>query len=231
MAREWGNYLLMDVLVTPFDDRQQAGRELAFALEHLRGTNAIVMAIPRGGVVVGYEVARVLGLELDVIIPRKIGAPGQPELAIGAVASWGDHESIFDERAVGYLGVSQAYIEREVADQLAEITRRLQTYRGALEPPEVAGRSVLLVDDGIATGYTIRAAAMALRHLDSARITLAVPVAPPDSLEAIQPYVDEIVCLKTPYPFLAVGYWYRDFDQVSDAEVVTLLSAARSNRD
>lgn len=213
---------------TTFDNRQQAGRELAAALEHYRGTDSIVLAIPRGGVVAAYEVAVNLDLELDVIVPRKIGAPGQPELAIGAVASWGDHEFILDEQSVRYLGVSQDYIEREVRAQLEEVTRRLRAYRKTADPPDVEGRSVILIDDGIATGYTIRAAALALRNLNAASITLAVPVAPPDSLDAIRPYVSEIVCLKTPYPFLAVGYWYRDFAQVSDDEVIALLDRARA---
>jgi len=218
----------MNAPVSPFGDRRQAGTELAAALEGYRGTDSIVLAIPRGGVVVAYEVAVELDLALDVIVPRKIGAPGQPELAIGAVASWGNHEFIVDEQSVRYLGVSRDYIQREVDAQLAEVTRRLQAYRKTTDPPDVEGRPVILVDDGIATGYTTRAAALALRNLKASRITLAVPVAPPDSLRAIQPYVDEIVCLMTPEPFLAVGYWYQDFAQVSDTEVIALLESARS---
>lgn len=212
----------------PFETRQQAGRELAVALDRYRRTDSIVLAIPRGGVVVAYEVAAALDLELDVIVPRKIGAPGQPELAIGAVASWGDHEFILDEQSVRYLGVSQEYIEREVQAQLEEVNRRLLAYRRTSDPPNVAGRAVILVDDGIATGYTTRAAAIAARNLDAASIILAVPVAPADSLESIRPYASEIVCLTTPYPFLAVGYWYRDFRQVTDDEVVDLLDCART---
>ena len=220
----------MDAQANPFENRQQAGRELAAALERYRGTDSVVLAIPRGGVVVGYEVANALDLELDVVVPRKIGAPDQPELAIGAVASWGDHDIILDEQAVRYLSVSQSYIEREVAGQLSEIARRLLAYRGTSEPPKIEGRSVILVDDGIATGYTTRAAALALRNLKASQIILAIPVGPPDSLSAIRPYVDEIICLKTPYPFMAVGYWYQDFEQVADGEVIALLKAARSRR-
>lgn len=212
----------------PFENRQQAGRALARALEHHRGTNSLVLAIPRGGVVVAYEVAAALDLELDVIVPRKIGAPSQPELAIGAVASWGDHQVILDEQSVRILGVTQDFIEREVQEQLAEVTRRLLAYRESAEPPNVQDRPVILVDDGIATGYTTRAAALALRNLKASSITLAVAVAPPGSLDAICPDVDEIVCLMRPYPFLAVGYWYRDFAQVSDSEVIALLQRARS---
>jgi putative phosphoribosyl transferase len=220
----------VNVPVTPYENRQQGGRELAQLLERFRGSDSAVLAIPRGGVVVAYEVAQALELELDVIVPRKIGAPGQPELAIGAVASWGDHDAILDEQSVRILGVSREYIEREVEQQLAEVTRRLLAYRGTSDPPRVEGRSVILVDDGIATGYTTRAAAIALRDLKASSIVLAVPVAPSDSLYAIEPYVDEVVCPKTPYPFLAVGYWYRDFEQVSDDEVIALLRAARANR-
>ncbi len=175
---------------------------------------------------VAYEVAETLDLELDVIVPRKIGAPGQPELAIGAVASWGDHDAILDEQTVRILGVSREYIEREVEQQLAEVARRLAAYRGTSSPPRVEGRSVILVDDGIATGYTTRSAATALRNLNAGSIVLAVPVAPPDSLATIKPYVDEIVCPRTPYPFLAVGYWYRSFEQVTDDEVIALLRSA-----
>jgi len=218
----------MDAIVEPFETRQQAGAELARALERFRNTDSIVLAIPRGGVVVGFEIARELGLELDVIVPRKIPAPQQEELAIGAVASWGNHERIIDEHAVRFLGVSEEYIEHEVRKQLAEVNRRLLAYRGTTEPPNVAGRTVILVDDGIATGYTTRAAIIALRNLKAARIIVAVPVAPPDSLQAIRSYADEVFCLKTPEPFMAVGYWYRDFRQVSDAEVIELLEKARS---
>ena len=218
----------MDSMVQPFENRQQAGRELARELSAYRGTDSIVLAIPRGGVVVGYEVATELGLELDVIVPRKIPAPGQEELAIGAVASWGDHESIIDEHSVRFLGVSKDYIEQQVQIQLGEVNRRLQAYRGTTQPPSIAGRNVLLVDDGIATGYTTRAAAIALRKLGAARTVLAVPVAPPDSADALRPFVGELICLRTPTPFMAVGYWYLDFRQVEDAEVIELLERSRA---
>ncbi|MHB9036163.1 MAG: phosphoribosyltransferase [Armatimonadota bacterium] len=211
----------------PFTDRKEAGQALAGALEHLRGTDCVVLAIPRGGVVVAYEVINSLGWELDVIVPRKLRAPGQEELAIGAVASWGDHERMLDNRTIAMLRVSPEYIEREVELQLSEINRRLDAYRGTTDPPNIAGRTVILVDDGIATGYTTRAAAVAARNLNASKIILAVPVGPPDSVEAISAYVDELICLKTPVPFMAVGYWYRDFEQVSDAEVIRLLEKAR----
>ncbi|MCE5314410.1 MAG: phosphoribosyltransferase [Armatimonadota bacterium] len=215
------------MITEPFTDRKEAGKALGKALEHLKSTDCIVLAIPRGGVVVAYEVARMLGRQMDVIVPRKLRAPGQPELAIGAVASWGDHERLLDEQTVAMLAVSPQYIEREVELQLAEINRRLVAYRGTTDPPDIAGRTVILVDDGIATGYTTRAAAVAARNLGASAIILAVPVAPPDSTEAMGAYVDELICLKTPFPFMAVGYWYRDFEQVSDEEVIRLLKKAR----
>lgn len=217
-------------LVEPYKNRQEAGRDLARALTRYEGTDALILAVPRGGVVVAYEVAVSLGLDLDVIVPRKIGAPDQPELAIGAVSGWGNHRGIIDEQAVRYLGVTEDYLEREIAEQLAEAGRRLLAYRHSLEPPDVAGRGVIVIDDGIATGCTIRAGAAALRTLRAGRISLAVPVAPPDALPSLQPCFDEIVCLKTPQPFTAVGYWYRDFEQVSDAEVIALLESARARR-
>lgn len=210
-----------------FEDRQQAGAELAGALERCKGGNSLVLAIPRGGVIVGFEVAKTLGLDLDVIVPRKVRAPFQEELAIGAVVSWGDHERILDEHSITLLGVSEEYIDREVREQLAEINRRLVTYRGTTQPPEVAGRTVILVDDGIATGYTTRAAALATRKLGAEKTILAVPVGPPDSVSALRPFVDDLICLRMPSPFMAVGYWYRNFDQVSDMEVITLLREAR----
>lgn len=220
----------MRTIVEPYEDRQQAGQELAQALSRRKGSGALVLAVPRGGVVVGYEVAAALDMELDVIVPRKLRAPHEEELAIGAVASWGDHDVIVDEQSVRFLGVSREYIEREVGYQLSEVSRRLGAYRGTTDPPNVEGREVILVDDGIATGYTIRAAAVALRNLRAARVTLAVPVGPPDSVQTLQTHVDELVCLKTPSPFMAVGYWYRDFAQVSDEEVVRLLRNARSRQ-
>lgn len=221
----------MNPAYAQFDDRHEAGILLARALEHYKDTDTIVLAVPRGGVVVGYEVATALNLDLDVIVPRKIPAPGQEELAIGAVASWGDHDIILDDQAIRFLGVTQEYINRQAEIQLAEVNRRLRAYRGTTEPPNVEGKNVILVDDGIATGYTMRAAALALRRLGTKRVVLAVPVGPPDSVEALRPYVDELVCLRTPAPFLAVGYWYRDFRQIPDAEVIELLEKARARSE
>lgn len=214
-------------MIEPFEDRRDAGRALAAALTDYKDTDAIVLAIPRGGVVVGYEIASALNLPLDIVVPRKIPAPGQEELAIGAVASWGDHGHIIDHRMVLMMGVSEEYIQHQVDRQLAEINRRLMAYRGSTNPPEVADRTVILVDDGIATGYTTRAAAITLRNLEAGRVILAVPVGPPDSVAAMRSYADEVVCLMTPSDFVAVGCWYRDFRQTTDEEVIELLNLAR----
>lgn len=217
----------MNTRSEPFRDRKQAGQELAKAIGPCEG-RCVVLAIPRGGVVVGYEVATRLGLPLDVIVPRKIGAPNQPELAIGAVTSWGDHNRIIDERTVRLMGVSDSYIEREADRQLEEIHRRLLLYRGSPNPPDITDREVILVDDGIATGYTTKAAAIAIKRLGAKSVTLAVPVGPPDSIESLRPYVDRLICLMTPLQFYAVGYWYQDFEQTTDAEVTELLQKAQS---
>jgi putative phosphoribosyl transferase len=211
----------------PYPDRVQAGVELARALEQYRGSDALVLGVPRGGVVVAYEVARILGLEMDVVVPRKIGAPGQPELAIGAVSSWGNGHALIDERTSRYLGVTREYIEAEVARQSTEVDRRLMAYRGTTEPPNMRGRSVILVDDGVATGYTTRASLAAVRRLGARDIVLAVPVGAPDSCDDLRQFADRVICLKTPSPFAAVGNWYRRFDQTTDSEVVELLAKHR----
>ncbi len=212
-----------------FKDRVQAGRMLAGRFASRPTDNLIVLAIPRGGVVVGYEVANALGVSLDVIVPRKIGAPGEPELAIGAVASWGNHEIYLDESMVRYLGVSEEYIRREADAQLAEIDRRLNAYRGNSEPPRVENADVVVVDDGIATGSTMIAAVRALKRMRPRSTVVAVPVASPDSVNRLRSEVDELIVLDAPSPFMAVGYWYQDFQQTSDEEVRSLLREAASS--
>jgi putative phosphoribosyl transferase len=218
----------MDV-IRVFGDRREAGAILTEALRNRLKGDCVVLAIPRGGVVVGRVIADALGLPLDVIVPRKIGAPGQPELAIGAVISWGNSDTVLDSKATEYLKVSEDYIKQRVGQELEEVKRRLLAYRGTVEPPNVVNKNVVLVDDGIATGYTVRAASLALRRLGAARVVLAVPVAPPDSLEALRPDFDEVICVSAPTPFPAVSYWYRDFRQVTDQEVVDMLK--RSSTD
>jgi len=207
-----------------FFNRRDAGRKLAERLQKYRGPNTIVLAIPRGGVVVGYEVAKALGVPLDVLIPRKIGAPGQPELGIGAVGENG--VSVLDRDTIAYLGVSEEYIKEEAERQRREIERRWKVYRDNRPFPDIKGKTVILVDDGIATGHTTMAAARVIRKRQPGKLVLAVPVAPADSLIRLRPEVDEIVVLETPEPFFAVGAWYEEFEQTTDEEVIELLRRA-----
>lgn len=208
-----------------FEDRQDAGRRLAAELEEYRGTDALILALPRGGVVTGYEVSAALGLPLEVFISRKIGAPGNPELAIGAIAE-SDGEWI-DQEAIALLGVSQEYIREETERQRREIERRIQKYRQGRPLPPLAGRTAIVVDDGIATGYTMLAALRGLRKAHPAILVAAVPVAPEESLWKVSRESDRVVCLATPEPFYAVGFHYVGFEQLSDDDVVTYLNQAR----
>jgi putative phosphoribosyl transferase len=206
----------------PFRDRQEAGQLLAQALTFLKGKeNVIVLGIPRGGVVVAAEVAGAIGAPLDVYITRKIGAPYNPELAIGAIASSGD--VVLDEGLIGSLGVSPEYVQDETERQRREIERRLKKYRGNRPAQKLEGKTVLLIDDGIATGATTLAAIRALRKQKPAELILAVPVGPPDTVARLSEEVDKLVCLDTPPLFWAVGAFYVAFDQTSDEEVVQLL--------
>jgi len=209
-----------------FKDRTAAGRELAGHLLRYRDQNPLVLALPRGGVPVAYEIARALAAPLDIVVVRKLGAPGQPELGIGAVVD-GDHpQAVFNPALMDELGVSKDYLEREVERELKEVARRQAAYRGGRAPEQAEGRTVIVVDDGIATGGSVQAALRGIRRGRPKRLVLAVPVAPPDTLELLRPEVDEIVCLATPEPFGAVGSFYKNFEQTSDAEVVRLLDAA-----
>ena len=210
-----------------FADRIDAGERLAKGLAHLAGSECVVLAIPRGGVIVGEVIARELGAPLDVVVPRKIGAPGNPELAIGAVAPG---IRVLDPRMVGALGVTDRYLDREIAEQEAEIERRQRAYRGGRPPQPVEGRVAIVVDDGVATGSTAVAALRWARARGAERVVLAVPVAPPQSLERLRAEADEVVVLETPQPFLAVGEWYRDFDQTTDEQVVSALARSAGSR-
>ena len=210
-----------------FADRIDAGERLAKDLADLAGSEYVVLAIPRGGVIVGEVIARELGAPLDVVVPRKIGAPGNPELAIGAVAPG---IRVLDPRMVGALGVTDRYLEREIAEQEAEIERRQQAYRGGRPPQPVEGRVAIVVDDGVATGSTAVAALRWARARGAERVVLAVPVAPPQSLDRLRAEADEVVVLETPQPFLAVGEWYRDFDQTTDEQVVSALARSAGSR-
>lgn len=212
-----------------FHDRSDAGRQLARRLDRFSGRDCVTLAIPRGGIVIGREVSSAIGASLDVIAPRKLRAPYQPELAIGAVSLWGGVR-IADEAAMDYLGVSPEYIEKEAEEQTLEIQRRLMAYRGSIEPPDLKSKIALIVDDGIATGYTMLAAIRSAKILDAATVVVATPVAALDAARSISTEADEMICLYTPSRFLAVGYWYREFGQVTDEEVVTLLRKAKRSR-
>ena len=205
-----------------FDDRQEAGERLADALSPLAGSDAVVLAIPRGGVVVGRVVAERLGVPLDVVIPRKVGAPGNPELGLGAVAPG---VRVLDDRLVSELRVTPEYLEREIESQEREIARREAAYRERRPPVQVEGKIAIVVDDGVATGGTAVAACRWARRAGAARVILAVPVAPRQARPMLEREADQLVVLATPDPFFAVGQWYRDFDQVSDKEVVGLLQS------
>ena len=205
-----------------FRNRVDAGRQLAKRLEgDYRGTDAVVLAIPRGGVVVANEVARALDLKLDLIIPRKIGAPGNPELAIGAVAVG---KAMINEPVVRELGIPESYIESETKKQLDEIARRRKLYLGNRSPISLKGRTAIVVDDGLATGYTALAAVDAVKQQNPRKTVLAVPVAPTDTCERLEKEVDEIICLESHELFFAVGQFYEEFSQTTDEEVIDILS-------
>lgn len=209
-----------------FADRKAAGRALAQALAHLREVpDVVVLALPRGGVPVAYEIAERLGAPLDVYVVRKLGVPGQPEYAMGAIASGGGR--VVNEEVVDALGIDPAAIDAIAEKESREILRREQAYRGNRTPLDVAGKTVIVVDDGMATGSTMLAGVRALRQLHPARIILAVPHAPPDTCATLSREVDELVCLEMPEPYLAVGRWYGEFPQIEDAEVTDLLERAR----
>jgi putative phosphoribosyl transferase len=205
-------------------NRVEAGKQLAQALK-TASENAIVLAVPRGGVVVGYEVARALGVPLDVIVTKKIGAPDNPELAIGAVAE--DGTFILDEDLVERLGVSREYIKAEVERQRQEIQRRLVRYRGDVPYPSLKNREVIVVDDGVATGSTLKAALRLVRNKGAKTVTVAIPVGPADTIRELEKLADRVICLQTPEPFYAIGQFYVDFAQTSDEEVTELLKLSR----
>lgn len=205
-----------------FQDRREAGKALAQELAALKGKpGLLVLGIPRGGVVVGHEIARALDAPLDVYITRKIGAPHNPELAIGAVAS--DGTLLIDHQLAKRLGVPQDYLDQEAERQKREIERRLAEYRGDRPPPELKDKVIVLADDGVATGATTLATIRAIRAQEPAELILAVPVGPRDSIETLRQEVDRLVCLHAPEIFWAVGAFYNVFDQTTDAEVKSLL--------
>jgi putative phosphoribosyl transferase len=212
-------------MVERFRDRHDAGRRLADALgAYARRDDVLILALPRGGVPVGYEVALALGVPPDVMQVRKLGVPGHEELAMGAIASGGVR--ILSENVVQALGIPERVIATVAAAEEHELHRRERIYREGRPFPDVSGRIVILIDDGLATGSTMRAAAAALRAQGAGRLVAAVPVAPKETCDALRDLVDEVICAVTPESFLAVGEWYEDFTQTSDAEVQALLSRA-----
>lgn len=205
-----------------FRDRNEAGKRLAEKLMHYQGkSDVIVLGLPRGGVTVAYQVAGTLQCPLDILIVRKIGFPGNPELAAGAVSETGT--VVFNEDIVSLYGVSRAYLEMETARQKQEIARRIVLYRGGKGVPALAGKTIILVDDGVATGATVKAAIATLKQERIGKLVVALPVASRDAEQEIAPSVDEWVCLQAPADLRSVGGYYTDFSQVEDEEVVAML--------
>jgi predicted phosphoribosyltransferase len=209
-----------------FRDRQEAGRWLAEALEKYRGGDAIVLGLPRGGVPVAYEVATAIGLPLDLMLVRKLGVPGHEELAMGAIAN--RDVTVMNDSVVSSLTVSREAVDQAIERERKELERRNELYRDGVEPPKLEGRTVILVDDGIATGADMRAAAQAAQKQSAHRVVVAVPVAPEDTVDSLGTLVDELVVLETPEPFFGVGAHYQDFSQTTDEEVTRCLAAARA---
>jgi len=209
-----------------FTNRFDAGRRLAAALASYAGRpDVLVLALPRGGVPVAFEVARALDAPLDIFVVRKLGVPGHEEFAMGAIATGG--VGLIDDAVVRQLGISEREIEVVTRTEQRELERRERQYRGDRPPPDIAGRTVILVDDGLATGASMRVAVAALRREHPARIVVAVPIAPPETCEALRQEADAVVCALSPDPFDAVGLWYDDFEQTTDDEVRALLERAR----
>jgi putative phosphoribosyl transferase len=209
-----------------FRDRKDAGERLAAQLLHLKDRSPVVLALPRGGVAIGAEIARLLGALLDIVLVRKIGVPWQKELALGAVADGGAPEIFIDERMAEALAIPGDYVREETARQLAELERRRESYCAGRPPVEIAGRTAIVVDDGIATGATMRVALRAVRRQGPAWLVLAAPVAAAETLAALSGEADETVCVAAPQGLGAIGYYYDDFHQLSDEEVTALLAAA-----
>jgi putative phosphoribosyl transferase len=205
----------------PFTDRTEAGRILAERVAVLRLDDPVVLALPRGGVPVAHEIARRLDVPFDVLVTRKIGCPGQPELGVGAIAEGG--EPVFDTDLLRRLGLTERDVDTTIRRERDELDRRVTAYREGRELPPLKGRDVVLVDDGLATGGTARAALAAVRAKEASRVVLAVPVGAAQTVEALSADADDVVVLAAPSAFRAVGQWYRQFDQLTDADVLELL--------
>jgi putative phosphoribosyl transferase len=212
-----------------FEDRTDAGRQLAAALKPPDAGDCVVVALPRGGVPVAAEICRRHHLPIELALVRKIGAPGQPELALGAVVNGDSREIVVNQDVAKLFGLNRSDVERLGQAQFEEISRRRKLYLGGQPGLSVTGKTAIVVDDGVATGASMRAALASLRQRGAARIVLALPVAPADSLKLLSSLVDETVCLSTPDSFISVGYYYADFSQVGEEEVAAILSELRAN--
>lgn len=213
-----------------FADRREAGRKLAQALMAHAAEDPIVMALPRGGVPVAFEVAEALAAPLDLLFVRKIGAPHHPELGLGAVVDGADPQVVLNPSVMRMVSPPPGYVDEQVRRELLEIDRRRRAYLGDRQPLPVRGRTVLLIDDGVATGGTVRAALQGLESAGVRRLVLGVPVGPADVVASLKAEADEVVCLATPEPFYAVGLWYGNFDQTTEQEVVDLLAQVGGRR-
>lgn len=214
-----------------FRDRADAGRQLAEKLAHLAGRNPVVLALPRGGVPMGFEVAQALNAPLDLVLVRKIGVPWQPELALGAVTDGDDPKVFIDRNLVAELAIPEEYVTEETARQIEELERRRLVYHAGRSPADLAGRTAIVVDDGIATGATMRVALQATRRRNPSWLVLAAPVAAPDTIAGLRTEADEVVCVEVPAGLGAIGFYYRDFHQVSDAEVTAILARAAQRKE
>lgn len=211
-----------------YKDREDAGRKLAQELDVYKDENPIIIALPRGGVTIGYEVAKMLNARLDVMVVRKIGAPSQPEFGIGAIAP--NEILILNTEAISYLRTSKIEIEQIIEQETAEMQRRINLYRGDKPPLDLSEKTVILVDDGLATGVSAKAAILSIKQMNPKKIILAVPVSSPDTADKFRKEVDELVCLHEPVGFYAVGAYYDNFDQVTDEEVINLLETSLSEK-
>lgn len=211
-----------------FQDRHEAGQKLAEQLFKYQNEKPFIIALPRGGVVIGVEVARKLKAPLDVMVVRKLGAPYQPELGIGAIAPNGVR--ILNMEMIRLLHITEAALEQITQKEMQELRRRLQVYRGDSPMPDLANRTVIIVDDGLATGITAKAAIHTIKGMNPKQIVLAAPVCAWDTVEVLEQEADEVVCVETPMDFMAVGAWYRQFRQVSDQEVIALLHQSRKQQ-
>ena len=210
-----------------FRDREDAGQQLAERLLHLRDVNPLIFGLPRGGVVIASEVAAALGAPLDVLVVRKLGAPGRPELALGAITVGDDPHLTLNQDLIDLISVSDEYLQMEMDTQREEVKRRNDRYRQGRPALSVEGRTTIIIDDGIATGATVLAGIMGLKDRKPGRLVLAVPVAASDSLEKLSQYVDEVVCLHAPDDFMSVGVFYNDFHQTTDDQVMELLERSQ----